>query len=117
MSCGCFKLTQIMNFATIFYPLILVVTSQGVLGQSVIVANAVSTPSPLLLTTPDDKSWNVSHPSDVATNCINAMGQSIEDFCTNLANADWDPSKLNTSSVTDLENCCSLFDVRFVKFC
>lgn len=71
------------------------------------------TPAPVLLTTPslaDDKSWNVSHPSDVANNCINAMGQSIEDFCTNRANTDWDPAKLNTSTTTDLENCCSLFD-------
>lgn len=64
------------------------------------------------MTTPSMVDANMSFvkPSDFAKDCLNAMGASLVSKCQNQAQADWDPAKLNTSTETTWESCCSVFD-------
>ncbi len=63
------------------------------------------------MTTPSmvDANFTFVKPSDFAKDCMNAMG-SLVNKCQNQAQKDWDPVKLNTSTETTWESCCSVFD-------
>ena len=84
----------------------------GPIGRIIPIRRRTTTtpyPTPSMI---DIQTWNFTKPSDFARNCLkNQMGKNIVDYCQQKALSDWDPVKMNTSTSTTWEMCCSLYDV------
>lgn len=58
---------------------------------------------------PDNSNTTWIHPSEIAKDCLNAVGKTLVDQCQAKAVNAWDPSKTNSSISTVWETCCSLY--------
>ena len=66
----------------------------------------MTTPSSLV----DAKSGNFTQPGLLAKDCLTSIETTLEKKCQNMAEQNWDPIKLNSTTTTTWETCCSLFE-------